>query len=355
VNSSIQSLPGSIRKDGGRADVYIPPKPPAMGPRRNRMDAAKVASSVKRIAAEYHMDAGETALFLRSLLYIMPQPYMFKYPEIKYADLFSVNYSVPTGAKSHAFHEFDEMGNAQIMDSYADTAPNVEEIGYETIGQIYGIRAEYSYSIQDIRSAQYAGIPLDAMKAMTARRVIERKCDALAAVGDSRRNFTGVLNNPSSPAVTPGTKAAGGTTWAVATPTEILTDCNKLLTGVFTGAHGTITPNRLGFGTSNWALINTQRLDTFNMVTTGSYLLNAMPWVDELFYWPQLDTAGAAGKELVMATNSDPTNYQIIIPQDFEQFPPQAKNLSFLINCHKRFGGVQMRFPGSVATMLGTV
>ena len=355
MNAAIQSLPTSIRKDGGNVVVEMPPKPPTMGRRRSRFDAAKIITSVKRVAAEYHLDANETAFFLRSLLYIMPQPYMFKYPEIRYADLFPVNYSVPSGARSHAFHEFDEMGNAQIVDNYADTAPNVEEIGYETIGQIFPVRSEYSYSIQDLRSAEYSGIPLDAMKAMTARRIIERKCDSLAAVGDVKHNFTGIVNNPNSLTATPITKAAGGTTWAVATANEILTDCNTLLKSIFVGSHGTITPNKLVFGTTNWALINTLRLDTFNMVTVGAYLLNAMPWVNSLEYWPQLDTAGSGSHELIMATNASPENYEIIIPQDFEQFPPQPKNLSFLINCHKRFGGIQMRFPAAVSTMSGTV
>ena len=355
MNSSFQSLPGSLRKDSGGNIVELPQLAPSFGRPRRRFDAAKIETSVRKIAADYHMDSNETAMFLRSLLYIMPQPYMYKYPEIKYADLFPVNYGVPTGAKTHAFHEFDELGQAQIIDNYADTAPSVEEIGYEIIGQIYPVRSEYSYSIQDIRSAQYSGTPLDAMKAMTARRIIERKCDTLAAVGDVKHNFTGILNNPSSTAVTPGTKAAGGTTWAVATPAEILLDCNALLKGVFVPTHGTFTPDTLVFGTSNWALINTLRLDTYNMLTVGKYLLDSLPWINSLEYWPQLDTAGSSSREIVFATQRNRENYEIIVPQDFEQFPPQPKNLSFLINCHKRFGGVQMRFPLSCASMVGTV
>lgn len=359
------TLPSSIRRDGGSGSAYVRPPAPTFGraPRRV-LDAKRLEKHLGNLERAGHFDANETAMFLRALLYIMPQPYEYKYPAIRYADLWPINYSVPSGANSHAFHQFDEMGNAQLMDNYGDNSPNVERLGFEIIGQIFAIRSEYSYSIQDLRAQMFSGIPLDAMKAITARRVIERKCDALSAVGDVAHGFTGIANNSASTAVTAITKGAGGTKWGTfagntltpnATPDEILKDCNALLDGVFIATKGTHTPDTLVFGTQNWAIINTMRLDTFNMVTVGKYLLSALPWVKSLEYWPQLDTAGASSKERVLCTERNRENYEIIIPQEFEQFPPQAQNLAFKIPCHKRFGGVQMRYPLSVSYMDATV
>ena len=371
---SFDSLPNSIRRDGGGAGptwMKAPPKPPT-DPRfrGRRLDAKIVHRAIARglEQMEGRADANETGMFLRQLLYIMPQPYEFKYPAIKYADLFPVNYSVPTGAKSHAYHEFNETGNAELMDDYADDAPNAERVGYEIIGQVFSVRSEYTYTVQDIRSQMFSNIPLDAMKAITARRIIERKCDTLAAVGDVKHGFTGILNDPNNTAVVAGNKAANsGKQWGIlsgttltynATPNEILADCTSLLNGVFIPTKGTHTPNTLVFGTQNWAVINTLRLDGFNMRTVADYLLSALPFVDALEYWPQLDTAAtgaSAGKERVIAVERNRENFEIIIPQEFEQFPPQPQNLAFKIPCHKRFGGVQMRFPKCLAYMDGTV
>lgn len=360
----VSKLPNSVRRDGGGGIAHLRPKPPQFGPKRKRLDAARLRAHCDMLERQGHLDANETAMFLRSLLYIMPQPYEYKYPAIKYADLFPVNYSVPTGAKSHAFHQFDEMGNAQLMDNYADDAPNAERVGYEIIGNIFAVRSEYTYTVQDLRSMMMSGIPLDAMKAITARRIIERKCDTLAAVGDTAHGFTGIVNNASSTAVTALTKAAGGLKWGSlsgstitynATADEILRDCSALLDGVFVPTHGTHTPNTLVFGTQNWAVINTLRLDQFNMKTVADYLMSALPWVQALEYWPQLDTAGAGSKERVLCCERSRENFEIIIPQEFEQFPPQAQNLAFKIPCHKRFGGVQMRYPLSISYMDGTV
>lgn len=358
------ALPGSLRKDGGGQIAIIPPKAPSfMRPKTRRLDAKRIARTLAR-QMDGTLDANETGMFIRSLLYIMPQVYEYKYPAIKYADLFPVNYSIPTGAKSHAYHQFDELGQAQIADSYADDAPNAERVGYEVIGGVFGIRSEYSYSIQDLRSQEFSGIPLDAMKAITARRIIERKCDALAAVGDTAHSFTGICNDANGNLVTAITKVAGGTKWGTfasstltpnATPDEILKDCNALLDGVFITSKGTHTPNTLVFGTQNWAIINTMRLDTFNMLTVGAYLLSALPWVTALEYWPQLDTAGAGAKERVMAVERDRTNFEIMIPQEFEQFAPQWVNLAAKVPCHKRFAGVQMRYPKCISYMDATV
>lgn len=358
-------LPSSVRKDGGSGIATtrrMPPRSPFLPPEK-KLDAKTLAKQVQRLCDHGHLDANESGMFLRSLLYIMPQAYEFKYPAIKYADLFPVNYSVPTGAKSHAFHEYDEMGNAQLMDNFGDNAPNAERLGFETIAQIFSVRSEYSYTVQDIRSQMFSGIPLDAMKAVTARRIIERKCDALAAVGDTAHSFTGIANDTNITSVTATTKTAGGLKWGNlsgstvtpnATANEILNDCNILLDGVFVPTKGTHTPNTLIFGTQNWAIINTMRLDSFNMVTVAAYLLSALPWIDALEYWPQLDTVNA-GAERILCMERSRENFEIIIPQEFEQFPPQPQNLAFKIPCHKRFGGVQMRFPKSISKMDGTV
>ncbi len=360
------TMPASLRRDGGRAIATVKRAPPVspFAPKRRRLDARTIAKVLKFSEQLGQIDANESAMFLRSLLYIMPQPYEFKYPDIRYADIWPVNYSVPTGATTHGYHEYDELGTAQIADNYGDNAPNAERVGYEVTGNIYSLRSEYSYSIQDLRSQAFSGIPLDAMKAITARRIIERKCDALAATGDAVRGFTGMANATGITAVTASTKTAGGLRWGTlsgstvtqnATANEILNDVNTLLDGVFVTTKGTHKPDTLVLGTQNFAIVSTLRLDNFNMTTIGAYLLSSLPWLKSIEYWPQLDTAGAGSLERILCAQRSPENFQLIIPQEFEQFAPQQQNLVFKVPCHKRFGVPQVRFPKSISFMDGTV
>ena len=56
----------------------------------------------------------------------------------------------------------------------------------------------------------------------------------------------------------------------------------------------------------------------------------------------------------MVAYQRDPMVLQLEIPQEFEQFPPQARGLSFVVPCHARIGGVHMHYPLAVAYMDGT-
>jgi hypothetical protein len=45
----------------------------------------------------------------------------------------------------------------------------------------------------------------------------------------------------------------------------------------------------------------------------------------------------------------DPNVLELIVPQEFEQFPPQERNLEVVINCHMRCGGVVCYYPLAIS------
>ena len=62
--------------------------------------------------------------------------------------------------------------------------------------------------------------------------------------------------------------------------------------------------------------------------------------------WYKLNTADAAGTgPRALFYKRSPEVLELVIPQDFEQLPPQAKNLAFVVPCHARCGGVVVRYP----------
>ena len=68
--------------------------------------------------------------------------------------------------------------------------------------------------------------------------------------------------------------------------------------------------------------------------------------ITDVDFWHKLDLADAAGTGPRMVTyQRDPEVLELVIPQEFEQFPPQARNLAFVVPCHARVGGVVVYYP----------
>ena len=64
--------------------------------------------------------------------------------------------------------------------------------------------------------------------------------------------------------------------------------------------------------------------------------------------WYRLATAGAAGVTRLIAYARDPEVVEGQLPLDFEQLPPEAQALEYVVNCMARVGGVQIRYPLAV-------
>jgi hypothetical protein len=334
------------------ADFELIIQPSHKVPRVRRFDMKLVVARAFESMGE-RLDANETAFHARALTQVMARPFLMKYPAIKWRNLFDINTEINTGAKAHSYMQYEDLGQAEIVDDLGGEFPNADVDGVETLQNIKSIGSSYSFSVQDLRAAQFANQPLDSMKGVVARKIIERKVDSLCAIGEARHGFTGLTNYPGLPLVAKGAQTAG-TTWATATPSEILADINALYNQVFGSSNGTHTPNTLLLGPVGFGRISTLRLDSFNMLTVLAYLKNSLPWLKNIDFWQPLATAGAGGKERIMLGEFGADNAQPIISQDFEQFAPQMVNLTFKNLCHLRFGGMSVRYQNAFAAMDGT-
>ena len=334
-------------------DAALVPQAPPMA----RWDMREIVQNTVGVLEGRRLDANETALHSRSLTQVLARPFMFKYAGIRYADHLPINTEINTGAKFHSYMQYDQLGTADVIQDFGGELHNADVVGFETLAKIVSIGDSFQYNIQDLRSAAFGNVPLDSMKAMIARTLIERKIDAMCAVGDARFTgttlATGLANDANLSATTKGTQASG-TTWATAAANEMLVDIQNMYVKVTTQSKMRHIPNTLLLGTQGWGRITSMRLDSFNMLTLYAYLKQSLPWLTKIDFWPQLDTAGSGSKERVLLGEFNDENMQAIIPQEFEMFPPQARNLSFIIPCHKRFGGVSLRYPQCMTFMDGT-
>lgn len=289
-------------------------------------------------------DAGETAFVLKQLEYVSKKMYETKYPAMLGRQFIPVNTEVPTGAQTWSYKMWDSFGAAKIIHSYADDLPLVGRTATEFVQNIRSIGDGYGWSIQDIRSALYSNVPLQADLALAARRAAEIKADELLAVGSDADGIVGFLNNPNVPDVSLTNGA-----WAAATAAEILADLHQLANSVAISTYNIYQADTLLLDTTSFHLIATKPMSDLTGETVLSTFLKQSPYVRNVDQWWRLDTAASGGTPLAVAYARSPEVLEAIIPQEFEQFPPQPKMLTFFVPCHMRCGGTVIKYPIAVA------
>lgn len=350
------------------ADIILPERPYGSGERFDLSDF--ITPHVLTGMTGRRFDANDTAIFLRQLTYIYSQTYDIKYPDLKARQFIPVDNRVGPGAESFVWRQFDKKGTAKIVHNYADDFPNAEVLGKEFQGRVVSLGASYQYTLQDLRAASMAGLPLETRKAETARRVMETAVESLAAYGINNTQFGQDLNPTdqtsdtikmygltNSPNIQSSTTTNNWTSGA--TVQQILFDVNQLQNLIFKNSKGVHLPDTLLLPTDVYGyLATTPRSPTFTDDTMLQYILKQSPWLKSIDYWVPLDTAGkkqdgttVGGR--VMCYQRDPEILSLVIPQEFEQLPPQMIGMAFKVPCHMRFGGVTVRYPKAVAYLDG--
>lgn len=298
-----------------------------------------------------HLDALETTVFARQLEYIFAQSFNVEYPELKGRTVAPVNYSVGTGAEAHTYRQFDQFGEADYVVDYSDEFPNGELLGKEFTAGIVPIGASYIYSVQDLRAAQMTGFNLTTEKANLARGMIETKLDRLIAFGDTKVQIGGFLKDKAGTAV--GTAVTSTGTWTSANVDAdhltVITDIQNLIKSVWVNTQQMRTADTLLVSTKVYAKLQFSKLNQYSDESLLTFLAKTLNIT--IIPWLRLDAQVDATHDKIVAYSRRPEVLSTIISQEFEQFAPQQKNLSFMVPCHLRCGGVVVRYPKAISYM----
>lgn len=320
-------------------------------------DCSGVGFDVKAIARRGYStllgareDAAESVMFARELEYVYAKTYDILYPGLKARQLIPVNTEVPTGADTHTYEQYNRVGQAKEVDDYAEDFPTVEVLGAQFTGKIVSLGDSYQYSTQDMRNAAMAKKPLDQMKASAARLAMEEKLERIAAVGSSARGITGLLNAPNVTDV--ASLPAGQWDTLLATPSDanmiaLQGDVAYLAKKIWTDSktvHGNSGLTLLCDTVTYAGLQNTPQSPTFKDQSIAAFLLRTVPALSNIDFWLQCDTSLSSGRQIMLYEKS-PDCQELVIPQEFEQLPPQLKGMAFKIFCHMRTAGVSFRRP----------
>jgi len=301
-------------------------------------------------SGDERQDASESAFFSQQLEHIRPQIFNVLYPELK-GRLFVPLTTDPVhpGAETYTYRVYNQVGKAEFASDYATDAPRVDIYGSESSVKIRGIRDAYGYSIQEARAAMMARMPLSASKAKAARDAIETKIDDIIFNGKSDLGLTGLLGISSVVTYTTPVGDAGTKTFGTKTPDEVLADLFGIVAGIVTGSSEVESPDTLLLPGTSFLDIATRRLGDGSDTTILKHFLAVNGRVTTVLSSPKLETAGTASSKRMMAYRRSPDKIALIMPQEFEQFPPEQRGMEVLTQCHARTGGVVCYYPKSVS------
>lgn len=323
-----------------------------------RMDAASILQSLLRMPGlphDFRADAQLAPFFARELEHIFAETFDIVHPELKMAngEVLPIDTSVDTGAESYTYYQFDSVGIAQLINTYAARdLPRANVRGAKFNANIESLGASYGWNIQDLRNARMVNRPLESSLAAAARRAHDQAWNEIGLFGNEDVDLRGFLNHPnitvSLAAVSAG--APPSTAWVDKTPDEIILDVNDALNSPIDLTNGVEQPNRCLLPLDQYTLINSTPRSSTSDTTILEFLRRVHPtvtfgWLNEL---AAAKSGGVLTSDALIAYRFEMRKASLVIPQPFEQFPVQQDGLEFLVATHSRIGGVKMPYPLSV-------
>lgn len=300
-------------------------------------------SNLKQVFVK--LDADESIFFLKELEAVKSKAYDVLYPEYKCRRLIPVSFEAGPGAETIKYEQYDSVGVAKIINSYADDLPRADVKGKEFRSPVKSLGASYGYSVQEIRSARMAKKPLEQRKANAAKKAIQIKENKIAFFGDSASGLQGLINHPNIQEYTvPADGTGSSKLWSTKTAAQILRDMVGMVTQVVSVTKGVETPDTLLLTIDHYNVVANTQMPNLNM-TILKFFLENNPYIKNVEWLLELKAAGAGATDRMMTYRRDPEKLTLEIPQDFEQFPPQEKGLEFVVACHERIGGIIFPYP----------
>jgi hypothetical protein len=291
------------------------------------------------------LDANETLFFARELEQIKAKTYDKKYPMLKSRMLIPVSGDVNTGAETITYEQYDMVGMAKIVESYAKDFPRADVVKAQFTSKVKSLGDSYGYSVQDVRAAIFANVPLVDKKASAARKMIAIKEDQILAFGDTAAGLPGFLTNANIPAyVLPNDGTGASRKFINKTEDQILRDLNGMVNSVVSLTNGVEYVDTILLPDAVFGDLNTRRIANTS-ISILEYFLAKNSAIKSIEPWYKLKGAGAGGTDKIFMYRRDPEVVEAQIPQEFEQFPPQEEGMEFVVNCHSRTGGTLWYYP----------
>jgi hypothetical protein len=207
----------------------------------------------------------------------------------------------------------------------------------------------YGYNLQEIRAAQFAKKPLQQMRANAAKMGVMQKENTLAFFGETASNIPGFLSNPNIGTYTvPNDGTGASKLWSTKTADQIIRDMNGITNKIAVDTKGVFSADTLLLPLEQYTYIASTARSSTSDTTILKYFLDNNPFIKMVEWVNELDQAGTASADVMVAYKKDPMVLTMEIASDFEQLEPEKRGLEWVVDCIERFGGILIPYPLAV-------
>lgn len=295
----------------------------------------------------HRFDANETAFLSRELEFVRTRVFEVQYADLIARNLVPIANDIPASADTYVYKVMDRVGEAKVIANGAKDLPRVDVIGREETGKVRTLGDSYGWTVYELREAARTGTPLADLKARAARAAIETQIDNMLATGNTDKQsgmgVTGLINN----ADVEGLGITAFDHWVLGTTTsaQMVAELNAFVSGTVTTSKQKFIPDTLVIPSNRYEIVSQAPWGVDSDKSALRWFLENSVYIKNVVPWYRLTGAGASGKDRMIAMKRDPLVLEGVIPQEFEQFPPQAQGLEMVVNCTARSGGVKIYQP----------
>lgn len=295
------------------------------------------------------MDANDlTAVFARELEWIDAKLEREEFAPLKSEQLIPYHPSGGPGVNTVTYRKVTELGLAQFIGNGTTVLPRVDVVGNEYSRNVENLGVAWAVTVFELLAvAVNPTIHIDTERKAAAVNAIRRLHDKTAFEGNSLLGWTGLINDPNVPVVTPVT---GNWTTPATTALQIVGDINKLTWSIFVATKELYEPETLLIATSLGEILDKPIGDNADK-TVRSFILENSAHIKKIETTHYLETASVADGVRVMAYKRHPDVVRYGANELFAEEPQQAKGLEFETPCHGRSSGTQVRRPLAMAYM----
>jgi len=312
-------------------------------------------------AGQVNLADSEGVFFQRQLEAIETQTYDVLYPDLEARDVFKTNTFGGAGATSSTYRSYDYVGKAQVINARATDLPKPDISGTEHSTYFKSVGVAYDYDVDEVAHASMAGMPLEARKAMAARRGYEEFVNNVVWNGDKASGLRGFFQREGGnsvwqiPQFTVAAGASSKTTWEDKTPDEILADLNGAVNGMYVATLKVFRPTEMWLPVAKWNYINSTPRSPMSDTTILQYFLNNNQFITDRSQVKELNSVagqGATGSEcLVVLNHTSPEGLETVRirePLPLTYLPVQLHGLVYEIPGRGRFGGLEVTYPDAI-------
>lgn len=329
--------------------------------RHDQIPANPFAGLADRLVRDGFMDGNnqrvnreDAIAFERQLEFLSTTVHMTAYPELTGQLAFPVAPEVPPpGSTSYAWPEIDiKLGSAKAGKGYGSMGPSAEATATKRTTPIRVYTSHYGYDIGEQQRAKL-GYPVDALKAIGARRIIEQDQNGAIWSGDSEHNLPGVLSDANVTKTNVAAGVSGSRLWVNKEADEqvqdIVTEVTAMVAAI--GGNFALMANRLALPYSRYSQLAIKKMASGQDTTVLQYLQNTLAAATmvpgfKITSHPELETGAGGGSDAwFLLYRFDPMVAGRIMCLPYSELAVQQSGFGFLVPCHAQSGGLAIFKP----------